>query len=209
MEGVTLDDLHCLALHKFRVAHKTASAQISLLHLLSIYGTHPKLRPYLRARLFVSLLGHIGASIAADKSVENQNEYQKEQAVGPSIAGALQFTPLLQPMHHVQRVYKEAMGIPDSADDGLRVSMINEVDALVRLFEEKLGADLRTYTTHNPFWQTGNPVVVRGTNMKEGRPWEWIWRHADGTSAGHRGAGRAEAWSQYVRRHLKDHMFYR
>ena len=47
-EGTTMDDLHCLALHKFRCAHKTSSSQISLLHLISIYGTHPELRDYLR-----------------------------------------------------------------------------------------------------------------------------------------------------------------
>ena len=209
MEGETLDNLHCLALHKFRVAHKTSSVQISLLHLISIYCTHPKLRAYLRARLFVSSLGHVGASIATDKSVENQNEFQAERAVGQSLLGTLQFTPLLQPMHHVQRVYKRLVGVDVAADDGVRTSTVNEVDALVRLFKAKLGTDLRTYTTHNPFWHTGNPVNLRAdANLKQGRPWEWIWRHAAGLSAGHRGAGRPEAWGQFVRRHLQNHMFY-
>ena len=94
-------------------------------------------------------------------------------------------------------------------DSGVRASMVNEVDALVRLFEEKLGTDLRTYTTHNPFWFTGNPVDMRAqANLKQGRPWEWIWRVADGSSSGHLAGGRVEAWAHWARRHMRDHMFY-
>ena len=210
MEGGTLDDLHCLALHKFRCAHKTSSSQISLLHLISIYCTHPALRTYLQLRLFVSSLGHVGASIATDKSVENQNEFQKERAVGQSLLDALHFTPLLQAMHHVHRAWKRATGNTTGPDCGVRASMVNEVDALVRLFEQKLGTDLRTYTCQNPFWFTGNPVDMRtGPNLKKGRPWEWIWRVADATSAGHMANGHIETWANWVRRHVRDHMFHR
>jgi hypothetical protein len=208
MEGQTLDDLHCLALHKFRCAHKTSSSQISLLHLLSIYCTHPRLRPYLQLRLFVSSIGHIGASIAADKSVENQNEFQKERAVGQSLLSALHFTGLLQAMHHVHRTWKRATGASSSEDDGIRASMTNEVEALVRLFEAKLGSDLRSYTRDNPFWFTGNPVDMRSEpNLKRGRPWEWIWRVAAATSSGHM-TSTVESWANWVRRHYRDHMFY-
>ena len=114
-------------------------SQISLLHLLSIYCTHPKLRQYLQLRLFVSQLGNVGASIAADESVEDQNEFQKERNVGKSLLSALQFTPLLQPMHHVYRTWQQAMGTSRRADNGVRASIVNEVDILVQLFEQKLG----------------------------------------------------------------------
>ena len=50
-----LDDLHALAFHVYRTSHKTSSTQISLMHLISIFGTHPELRTYLRSRLFTSL----------------------------------------------------------------------------------------------------------------------------------------------------------
>jgi hypothetical protein len=209
MEAQTLDDLHCLALHKFRCAHKTSSSQISLLHLLSIYCTHPKLRRYLQLRLFVSPIGTVGGSIAADKNVENQNEFQKERNVGQSLLTSIFFTVLLQPMHHVYRTWKYATGTDRAVDSAVRASMVHEVDALVRLFEQKLGTDLRTFTTHNPFWYTGNPVDMRaGPNLKYGRPWEWIWRVAAGTSSGHMAGGRMEAWAHWVRRHIRDHMFH-
>lgn len=63
--------------------------------------------------------------------------------------------------------------------------MENEIDALVRLFETKVGTDLETYTTHNTLWYTGTPVDMRATaNLKRGRVWQWIRRHADGMSTG-------------------------
>ena len=102
-EGTTLDDLHCLALHKFRCAHKTCSSQISLLHLISIFGTHPELRTYLRQRLFINMTSNVGAAVGADKSVECMNEAQKEHHVGPSLLQSLAFTVLIQPMQYVYR----------------------------------------------------------------------------------------------------------
>lgn len=93
-EGDTLDDLHCLALHKFRCAHKTSSAQISLLHLISIFGVHPELRAYLRSRLFVSLTPALGAAVGADKSLECMNDSQKEHNL--TLPESLTFTFLVR-----------------------------------------------------------------------------------------------------------------
>jgi hypothetical protein len=212
-EGTTLDDLHCLALHKFRCAHKTSSAQISLLHLISIFGTHPELRNYLRTRLFVNLTPAVGAAVGADKSVECMNDSQKEFNVHSSLLQSLAFTRLLQPMHYVYRQWKIAMGTLAAASTGVRASMENEIDVLVNLFVQKVGTDLETYTTHNDLWWTGTPVDMRtGSNLKKGRPWAWLLSHAFGTSSClQKGDSDAKAttepWWRWVERHIRNHMF--
>ena len=68
MDGVAMDKLHAYAFHIFRAAGKNSSREISLLHLISIFGVHPELREYLRARAFVSETGRVGANITADRS---------------------------------------------------------------------------------------------------------------------------------------------
>ena len=215
-EGVTLDDLHCLALHKFRCAHKTSSSQISLLHLISIYGTHPELRQYLRDRLFVSLTPNVGAAVGTDKSLECMNDVQKEQHVTGSLLQSLQFTVLIQPMQWVYRQWKLATGTLAGCSTGVRPSMENEIDALVRLFVARAGTDLETYTTHNYLWHTGYGVIMRAvSNLKKGRPWEWIWMVAAGLSSCYqkedsRETARThrETWAQFVERHIRDHSFF-
>ena len=202
-----MDNLHCLALHKFRCAHKTSSAQISLLHLISTFAAHPELQSYLRARLFVSMSGREGDAVGTDRSVEFQNEAQKERNTGPHVMDALHFTPLLQPMQHVYRQYKSAQGVGSDGSAAFRASIVHEVDALLRFFESKLGTDLETYTESNPFWHTGNPVNMRNGPLRTHRPWEWIWRVASGASAGHR-TDTHECWTDWVERHIRHHMFY-
>ena len=89
--------------------------------------------------------------------------------------------------------------------------MIREVAVLVDLFKSKLGSNLRSPSDFNPFWHTGNPTNMRSGNLKDARPWEWLWRVADGTSPGHHqleGPRKLEAWDVWFRRHIKDHMFY-
>jgi hypothetical protein len=209
-EGTTLDDLHCLALHKFRCAHKTCSSQISLLHLVSIYGTHPALRSYLRSRLFVNLTPNVGAAVGTDQGLECMNDVQKESNVSASLLQSLAFTTLIQPMQFVYRHWKIAMGTLPAANTGVRASMENEIDALVRLFVQKMGTDLETYTTHNELWHTGNPVDMRSAaNLKRGRPGEWIWSVASGRSSCLKRSEdrRTEVWVAWVERHVREHMF--
>jgi hypothetical protein len=212
-EGETMDDLHCLAVHKFRCAHKTSSSQISLLHLISIYCTHPELRSYLRSRLFVSPTGRVGASIGTDRSLETQNDVQKERNVGQSLLESLAFTSLIQPMQHVYRRWKIAMGTHAAGDDGIRTSMEHEVDALVRLFVDLAGVDLETYTERNAFWYTGVPVIMRAlANMKRGMPWKYIRAVGAGTSACLKKSdaqrSKLESVMKWASRHIRDHMFY-
>ena len=217
-DGKTLDDLHCLALHKFRCAHKTSSSQISLLHLISIFGTHPELRTYLRSRLFVSLTTNIGSAIGTDRSLECMNDMQKEVNVGPSLVQSLSHTLLIQPMQYVYRHWKIYMGSLSGSSTGIRVTMVNEVDVLVKLFEQKVGTDLQTFTAHSYLWHTGNGVKMRASsNLKKGRPWEWIWSVARGLSSclkktpitgGDGPKSSTETWVHWVERHIADHMFY-
>jgi hypothetical protein len=207
MDGLTLDRLHALALHTFRCAHKTSSAQISLLHLISIFGTHPSLRQYLQARAFVSLLGRTGASIAADRSLEIQNDLQKERNTGHNVLNALHFSSLLQPLSWVTRMYRAALDVGGISDEGFKVSMKQEVEALRAMFFQALGSDLKTRTNSNPFWHTGQPRRMRDPgSMKDCRPWDWIWAVAAGRSAG-LGTSRHETFWQYCVRHIRDHMF--
>ena len=71
------------------------------------------------------------------------------------------------------------------------------VDPLVQFFESKLGTDLED----SPFWH------MRTGQLRSHRPWEWIWRVASGDSAGH-GTDTRECWTDWVYRHIRDHMFY-
>ena len=49
------------------------------MHLLSMFATHPLLNARLRAALTVSPRGVRGANVFSDRSLEFQNETQKEQ----------------------------------------------------------------------------------------------------------------------------------
>ena len=111
------------------------------------------------------------------------------------------------------------MGTLAASSTGVRASMENEIDALVRLFETKVGTDLETYTTHNTLWYTGTPVDMRAAdNLKQGRPNHWIWSHAAGMSTclqvqsadGGSSDTRAsrETWLHWAERHMHEHMFF-
>jgi len=47
VRGRAVDRLHGIAYHQFRATHKTNSQVISIIHLLSMYATHPELREWL------------------------------------------------------------------------------------------------------------------------------------------------------------------
>ena len=50
-------------------------------------------------------------------------------------------------------------------------------------------------------------VALGGGAMKQHQPWQWIARVASGDTAGHRTESK-EVWLDYVRRHIREHMFY-
>ena len=208
-DGIRLDHLHALAIHIFRCAHKTSSAQISLLHLISVFGTHPSLRDFVRKRLFHSLLGHIGSCIGSDKSLEIQNEDQKSRNTGHSVLNALHFGRLLQPLNWVNRMWRLATGGLADVDPGYRASIVQEVEVLVALFVRLVAtSDARTRTNMNPFWHTGQPRNMNAAGaMRDCRPWDWIWAVATGTSRGWQET-KTRTWWGWFRDHITAHMFY-
>jgi hypothetical protein len=144
------------------------------------------------------------------------NDVQKERNVGPSLLQSLGWTMLIQPMQHVYRRWKQVTGALRTGDDGLRASMLNEVDVLVAKLVELVGTDLETRTENNTMWYTGNPVNMRAAaNMKYGRPFEWIWAVASGRSTCLRKGSdqsdqnrHTETWATWATRHIREHMFF-
>ena len=232
----TLDDLHALAFHmvracwapvapslrrrrsqisrrasvcasQFRTAHKTSSVQISLMHLLSMFATHPELRESLRRHMFISQRGRPGASVYSGKALEVGNELQKERNLSAAVLDSLLFTELLPAMMHVYRTWKASQGDTEPGDVGFRASIVYEVDKLVEFFVQQVGTDLVTYTDTNVFWHTGQARSMRGSDVKESRPWEWVWLVAEGRSRG-KDMGSPEAWWTFTQRHIREHMFY-
>ena len=177
-------------------------------HLISIYGTHPELRSAIRAQMFMSERGRSGSSIYADRGQENANLMQKQRNLTSNVFDSLLFTKLLQPMMHVARVFKAMFGV-DPIDQGLRSSIHNEVETVVKYFIATVGTnDLTQHTDLNNYWHTGNPVTLRSAaNMQEYMPWVWIWRVANGLSRG-RDMCRPEHFWVYTLRHIRDHCFY-
>ena len=202
-----LDDLHALAFHVYRTSHKTSSTQISLMHLISIFGTHPELRAFIRRHMFVSQLGRVGASVYSGRAMEVGNEMQKERNLSSAVLDSLLFTQLLQPMMHVYRAWKAVTSTVEPGDIGFRANIVNEVEKLVEFFVTEVGTDLVTRTEMNSFWHTGQQRNMRGSDVRDSRPWEWIWQVAEGRSRG-KGMAATESWWAYTQRHIRDHMFY-
>jgi hypothetical protein len=194
---------------QFRTAHKTSSTQISLMHLLSVFATHPELRTAVRRHQFISQRGNVGGSVCSDRAMESSNEEQKERNLTAAVLDSLLFTRYLQPMMHVYRMWKAAFSDAEPGDVGFRANIVHEVGAIVEFLIERIGTtDLTQFTQANHFWHTGNPVNMRAAeSMKECRPWEWVNMVAEGRSRG-RMMGNPEGWWAYTLRHIRDHMFY-
>ena len=141
--------------------------------------------------------------------MENANNQQKERNLTTNVFDSLLFTKFLQPMMHVYRIWKATFVTEDPIDIGLRSTIHNEVDAIVRCLVSKIGTtDLTQYSDGNDFWHTGNPVHMRSAaNMQEYRPWEWERKVGQGLSRGLNMLSR-EHWWTFTLRHIRDHMFF-
>ena len=203
--GQDVDRLHGLAYHQYRCTHKTNSQTISIIHLLSMYATHPELRQWLWTTNSGTLLKY---AQYMDKIMEGRNDVQKVRTVGHSLMNALHFTPVQPAMQHVRSAYRATEFGVGKDDDGVRPSLVNEANELVRLFVDTIGDDLETYTEDNLFWHTGRPRGLRNdTNVREHRFWEFMQRVAAGTSVPP-GRTRAKRWDKQVRETIAEHMFY-
>ena len=86
--------------------------------------------------------------------------------------------------------------------------------ALLKAVPEKstarLGTDLVTVETRNSIYATGGaPETVNSTQTLVHRPWEFIWRVAEGTSVGVGRGGTGESWERIVDRFLSENLFSR
>ena len=119
-DGANVDCLHALAIHQYRATHKTQSQIISLLHLLSVYGTHPELRRWLHATQ-----SGVMQSVAMyyDRILEYRNMAQKERATSRlNMMNSLHMTPLLPAMMHARQVSVRVSYVPVICAPGACVS---------------------------------------------------------------------------------------
>ena len=125
------------------------------------------------------------------------------------IMNSLHFTPMQCALSHVKSTWRSSQigASTCEQDSGVRKSMVNEVQALVKLFVEKMGTDLATLTEKNHLWHTGNPRKMRDdTNIKQCQPWEYVNQVAMARSIGE-GCSQAEWWHVKVRHLVEECMF--
>ena len=102
--GKSVDKLHALAFHQYRATHKTKSQLISLIHLLSVYGTHPELREWLHATQSAVM---VRTAAYLDRMLEKRNDMHKQRNTSRvHILNGLLFTPVLPAMQHVQSTWR-------------------------------------------------------------------------------------------------------
>lgn len=82
----------------------------------------------------------------------------------------------------------------------------HDSNAIRQHLKKKLGTDLTVRMEKNPFWHTGVAVPIMKGDVRQRRPWVFMWRVALGMSKGY-GRATFEMWVDYVRRFVRDHMF--
>ena len=149
---------------------------------------------------------------------------------------SLHFTKCQTALQHVQSTWRlSQLTARESEDIGVRSSMVNEVQALVDLFVQKIGTDLVTYTEKNTLWHTGIPREMRDDSqartrtlavvfprlvahqfqkktahapqVKLSQPWEYVTRVATSRSVGE-GCAKAEWWHDVARHLVQESMFF-
>ena len=137
--------------------------------------------------------------------INNIQQGSKRSASAVAFGHALDLTTLLRTMLHVRHAYEAAELGAARSDDPVTESMLVQARLLQNEYRRLLGTDLTAASNVNPFWRTGQPVVHDGGDFRTRRPWEWVWRTAEGRSAG---KGRSvERWDLYVRRYVYHHLF--
>lgn len=89
--GERVDELHGLAFHKFRAAHKVMSRKITLLHLLSTHATAPAISKWIRATPSDTWVTY---PQYYDAIQEGKNLSQKARNTSHDLAASLHFTPM-------------------------------------------------------------------------------------------------------------------
>ena len=209
-DGEKVKKLFAYTVHLSRsVCHKPVVTQIALLALLGSYCTLPSLQTVLVATVSLSLLGRKGSNMYCDRLLEYVNSIQqgkKGNASGAAFRSALDMTTLLRSIMHVRHAFEAAETGTLPGSDPVTRSMLVQARMLQNKFKELLGTDLTVHAADNPFWHTGNPTPLEAGDFRERRPWEWVWRTADGRSAG-KARANSESWDSFVRRYTSDNFF--
>jgi hypothetical protein len=202
--------LFAYSFHLYRsVAHKPVAAQIALIALLSYCCVLPAVQAVLYATFALGLLGRLSACMYTDRVLESVNQQQqgtKGNASATSFRKALDMTTLLRTMMHVRHAFQAAERGSERSDEPVTESMLVQARLLQNELRRVLGTDLTILDPNNPFWHSGNLTPLDQGDFRERRPWEWVWRVAEGRSAGH-GRARMERWNVYVRRFVHGRFF--
>ena len=206
--GERFKQLEAYMFHVSRaLAHKPVEVRILLQSLIAQSATHPKIAKAVTETAFFDWLG-TGQFQMADRAMEAVNHCQQERM--GTFAGfetAIEFTPHLKGLLHVIHGLDAAdCGEPTSSDP-LRVSMINAADVVRADLKERLGTDLTIDDPTNKLYHTGGAPNARTGALMSHRPWEHLWRVADGVSLGFGRGGRPEKWDVYVDRFLEHHLW--
>ena len=198
--GATLKYLVAYSIHCQRcMANKCKSVLINLTSLVGLMCAHPKLRQVLEHSFALSLLGN--NLMAFDRFLEYVNNLQlKRNTAFRGYDSQLHFTKYIKPLLHVDTAWKDADGCGNGFDDGIPAFLYNDVAELRRQLKENIGTDL-TVRAGNTLWFTGNAVPLSGGDMRERRPWEWLWEVAAGRAGGSDGR-RRQHWRRYVQEFL-------
>ena len=136
----------------------------------------------------------------------NQQQGTKRHGSASGFAHAMDMTTLLPALMHVRHAFQAAETGAAEGDDPVTESMLVQARLLQNEFKRLLGTDLTINAPDNPFWHTGTAVPLWEGDFRTRRPWEWVWRVAEGRSVG-KGRARHERWDMHVRRFVFDHFF--
>ena len=208
-EGGKFKLLLAYSFHLYRsTCHKPVAAQIVLIALLGFECALPALQTVLLATMSLSLFGRLSACVYSDRLLEFINNLQQgsqRSASSASFGHALDLTTLLRSMLHVRHAFQAEETGTTEGDDPITESMLVQARLLQNEYRRILGDDLTVPDGDNPFHHTGLSVPLDAGDYRFRRPWEWVWRTAEGRSAGK--GRRVERWDVYVRRFLYEHFF--
>lgn len=179
-----------------------------LIALLSVEATHPKVAEAVKLSAFANIGGKDGCYMFKDRILEHIHRLQDERrGKFAAFESALEYAPELIGMMHVAYALEMAENGESELHDPLRQSHLNGAEQVRKDLVKKLGTDLTVQDDTNPLYKTGGqPNMRKAKNVCSHRPWEFIWRVADGISAGV-GREKPERWDAWVDRFLNKHLW--
>ena len=206
--GERFKQLEAYMFHMNRaLAHKPVEVRILLQSLIAQSATHPKIAQTVTETAFFDWLG-TGQFQMADRAMEALNKVQNDRmSKFGAFEGAIEFTPHLKGLLHVMHALDAADNGEPSSSDPLRESMMNAADVIRADLKERLGTDLTIDDPTNKLYYTGGAPNARTGPPISHRPWEHLWRVAEGLALGVGRGGKPEKWSVYVDQFLEHHLW--